>query len=595
VNLPLPIPLNILFHVDSGAGQSMCSCPDAFLSLRVCAIEVVGVSGSLPIFGIGTAMFVVRTDADLLIVGLIHECLLIQESPFNLLSVSQFQAADQNSVNFSLGSPSLSAKSSGGYATIPLLLDDGLYSSLAEPIHPSDDRYRSRPRFDLTPRRQQGWTGGPSLCSLETGTFGVALSHPTRMTAGEAPTSSLLASPVVDDFSPANSSSSSTLIFASPLGEWSCRMLAGSTNAQRILAFPISSTSDFDSELRRFCDGFLSPVTSPPARHTYDPANPMHMADLSTRFMGIGDERLRRTIKLNRGLLPTTGRVPVHPFPQGKFRQGKTPRVNKGKVHHLNRASICEAVFTDTFETRDCKFKYGQAFVDYRSRWSDVIPLRSRTQVGWAFGEFCCRNFIPLILIRDNISENIGGDLMKECHLRGVKSAFICPYTPLRGVKIAFICPYTPLRGVKSAFICPYTPQQDQAENYLGRITTMASYAMVYSGAPLFFWKWGVLSAVFVANITATYYSREWIWSTPYTLLFGEPFPDASVVVPFGCGALILDKEDREKFKTRCALLIFIHYATPHPLYTYAFFSPRTKTGTVPPGCHLSRHHIPDA
>jgi hypothetical protein len=197
----------------------MCSCPDAFLSLRACAIEVVGVSGSLPIFGIGTAMFVVRTDADNLIVGLIHECLLSQESPFNLLSVSQFQAVDQNSVNFSLGSPSLSAKSSGGSATIPLLLDDGLYSFLAEPIHPSDDRYRSLPRFDLTPRHQQGWKGGPSLCSLESGTFGVALSHPTRMTAGEAPTSSLLASPVVDDFSPATSSSSSTLLSASPLGK----------------------------------------------------------------------------------------------------------------------------------------------------------------------------------------------------------------------------------------------------------------------------------------------------------------------------------------------------------------------------------------
>ncbi len=62
-------------------------------------------------------------------------------------------------------------------------------------------------------------------------------------------------------------------------------------------------------------------------------------------------------------------------------------------------------------------------------------------------------------------------------------------------------------RGVKSAFICPYTPQQDQAENYLGRITTMASYAMVNAGAPLFFWIWGVESAVFVANIAATYYS----------------------------------------------------------------------------------------
>jgi hypothetical protein len=208
----------------------------------------------------------------------------------------------------------------------------------------------------------------------------------------------------------------------------------------------------------------VSPVASPPARRTYDSDNPLHMADLSMRFMGIGDERLRRTIELNRGLLPATGRVPVHPFPQGKFRQGKTPRVSKGKVHHLNCASICEVVFTDTFETGDYKYRYGQAFVDYRSRWGDVVPLRSRTQVGWSFGEFCCRNFTPLILIRDNISENVGGDLMDECR-----------------------------RGVKSAFICPYTPQQDQAENYLDRITTMASYAMVYAGAPLFFWRWGIL------------------------------------------------------------------------------------------------------
>ena len=51
--------LNIVFHVDSGAGQSLCSCSDAFLNLRACAIQVLGISGSLPIFGVGTALFVV--------------------------------------------------------------------------------------------------------------------------------------------------------------------------------------------------------------------------------------------------------------------------------------------------------------------------------------------------------------------------------------------------------------------------------------------------------------------------------------------------------------------------------------------------------
>ncbi len=65
---------------------------------------------------------------------------------------------------------------------------------------------------------------------------------------------------------------------------------------------------------------------------------------------------------------------------------------------------------------------------------------------------------------------------------------------------------------------------------------------------------------------------------TPYTVVFGEPFPDASIVVPFGWGALILlDKADRAKFQSRCALMIFIHYATSHPTYTYSFYSPRTK------------------
>ncbi len=121
-------------------------------------------------------------------------------------------------------------------------------------------------------------------------------------------------------------------------------------------------------------------------------------------------------------------------------------------------------MFTDTFETGDHNFHYGQAFVDYRSRWGDVISLKSRKQVGWAFGEFTCRNFTPLILVRDNITKNRGGALMEECHRR----------------------------GVQSAFFCPYTPQQDQAENYLGRVTAMASYAMVYAGAPLLFWRWAI-------------------------------------------------------------------------------------------------------
>ena len=122
----LPSTCDVLFYVDSGAGQSMCSCPDAFLSLRPCAIEVIGVSGSLPIFGVGTAMFVLTASQDLPIVALIHDCLLSQGSPFNLLSVSQLQAAGLNSVNFSVGAPALSIWSRRATTTIPLFVQDGL-------------------------------------------------------------------------------------------------------------------------------------------------------------------------------------------------------------------------------------------------------------------------------------------------------------------------------------------------------------------------------------------------------------------------------------------------------------------------------------
>jgi hypothetical protein len=499
---------NVVFHVDSGAGQSLCSCADAFISLRACAIEVMRVSGSLPIFGVGTALFAYTHATGAVSILLLHNCLLSQGGVFNLLSVSQLQMSRVHSVNFSSDSPRLDLKSASGSVQIPLSLADGLYSVSLEPISVNDVRYGAHPRFDLT-------------------------------TKGE--------------YSPATADRAclATKEGVSPLGNWTCRLLVAPSSSHRIMAFPSAEgEAAFDSHLREFCQRFLAPLSIPPARRTYDQDNPLHMSDLSIRFMGTSHDKLKRTIELNRGLSPTVGRVPTLNFPQGKFRQGKAPKVAKGRVRHLHRASICEVVFTDTFDTGDHKYRYGQAFVDYRSRWGAIIPLRSRTQVGWSFGEFVCRNFTPLILVRDNIAENRGGALMDECHRR----------------------------GVQSAFICPYTPQRDQAENYLGRVTAMASYAMVYAGAPLWFWIWGTESAAFVSNITATFYSREQVWSTPYALVYGEPFPDASIVVPFGCGALVLlDKGEREKFQTRCAMLIFIHYATSHPLFTYAFYSPRTK------------------
>jgi hypothetical protein len=78
----------VTFFIDSGAGQSMCSCSGAFHTLRACAVMVVGVAGSMPVHGIGTAHFVVTVGGkDYLLC--IHNCLFCHgEDCFNLISVS---------------------------------------------------------------------------------------------------------------------------------------------------------------------------------------------------------------------------------------------------------------------------------------------------------------------------------------------------------------------------------------------------------------------------------------------------------------------------------------------------------------------------
>jgi hypothetical protein len=224
---------------------------------------------------------------------------------------------------------------------------------------------------------------------------------------------------------------------------WVCKLFVAPSVFRRVFAFPAEPGATFDADLQSFCDNFIAPASIPPARQTYNANNPIHMSDLSIRWMGAGEERLKRTLELNRHLLPTTGRVPTLNFPQGKFAQSQTPKVRKGKVHHLHRASICEALFTDTFETGDHKFHYGQAFVDYRSRYGDDIPLRSRKQVGWAFGEFCCQHFAHLILVRDNIPENKGRLLLRNA-INGECRAHISALTPRSKTKQKIILVVSP-------------------------------------------------------------------------------------------------------------------------------------------------------
>jgi hypothetical protein len=61
--------------MDSEAGQCMTSCSEAFHTLNACAVLIVGVGGSMPAHGVGTACFIVTVN-DLSYVLKLHNCLL---------------------------------------------------------------------------------------------------------------------------------------------------------------------------------------------------------------------------------------------------------------------------------------------------------------------------------------------------------------------------------------------------------------------------------------------------------------------------------------------------------------------------------------
>ncbi len=71
------------------------------------------------------------------------------------------------------------------------------------------------------------------------------------------------------------------------------------------------------------------------------------------------------------------------------MKTGKSPKVSKGKVGHLKHAGIAEVVFTDKFESGDSRRKYCQVFYDHVSRFGYVTAMRSKTEIGDAFADFC--------------------------------------------------------------------------------------------------------------------------------------------------------------------------------------------------------------
>ena len=363
---------------------------------------VIGVAGSLPIHGIGTATFLIVDSNGYKRLLKIHNCLLCQSTTagesFNLISVSQMLKTGLSTVEFNMCQSKITVQTGKRQqlAVFDLQPDDGLYALDMFPLNVADRRHKTLVSIDMTVNEH-----------LNNGTN---VGGDGSVTSGSAVKS------------------------ASKLGTWYSKILW----IGKILSLA-GRIEEFEDGLADFCNRYVSPLSIPPARKSYQLNNVEDLADLSIRFFGIGSERLKQTLERSIGLSPMVkvdGKmrhkipipVPALNFPSGRWKSGKTPKVAKNIIHNLHQASIGEVVYMDTYEVDDSSYRYAQAFVEYRSNYGDIVPLRSRSQVGWSFAEFCARNFTPLILIRDNIGENIGGELLKECLHRSVKSAFICPY-----------------------------------------------------------------------------------------------------------------------------------------------------------------------
>jgi hypothetical protein len=152
----MPNANSVKFYMDSGAGQCMCSWVEAFSVIRPCAILVVGVSGSLPIHGIGTASFIVKDSKGNERIWKIHNCLLSHrsdgEEEFNLISTSQVLRTRSIEVSFGIEYSVVTVKSKNqiGDFKFDMVLEDGLYHIDAMPISPNDWRFNNVESINIT-------------------------------------------------------------------------------------------------------------------------------------------------------------------------------------------------------------------------------------------------------------------------------------------------------------------------------------------------------------------------------------------------------------------------------------------------------------
>ena len=166
----------------------------------------------------------------------------------------------------------LSTGSKNRPVRLPLSLEDGLFALSGSPFPLDDPRFSSLRKADVTP-------GGIFLPS--------------------------------DD---------------SSKHRWNSKVLVTANAKGRFL---VAQNCDYDYNLQSYCGNFLAPPSIPPSRRQYDSAIAGDMVELTTRFLELGADRLKRTIELSNGLATPASksniRVPdLKPFfPPGRWSEGK--------------------------------------------------------------------------------------------------------------------------------------------------------------------------------------------------------------------------------------------------------------------------------
>ena len=191
--------------------------------MRPCCVMIVGVAGSMPAHGIGTAIFVVKVSGKEHVLK-VHNCLYCHgEECFNLISVSQLLRAGKNKVIFSQDESQVIIQEDDKATPLSLWEEDGLYELQAIPLCCGDDRAKALPSLNLTLEDDpQLWDG------CEVNQTYAHMKSPTK------------------------------------LGRWQSKMLWVSCK----VGLQGRQSMNYDDKLNEFCDSYFVPPSQPPARKT---------------------------------------------------------------------------------------------------------------------------------------------------------------------------------------------------------------------------------------------------------------------------------------------------------------------------------------